>query len=149
MDGIDWGSIGLAAGALVYGVWQSFKSKGKRKAEDEAKDLQRALDGKEELIAISREQAAAWKVRYESEHDEYVKYRQERHEKDGEIQSLVLRLTMENAELRAKTDLSPVLEHQRQNAEVQVKMLESLAKISAVLDVMLKHVGAPVAEGNL
>lgn len=141
----EWASIGssvvVAAMGLIYGVFQAWRASGKRKVEAEARDLQRTIEAKEQLIGVAQESASAWRQRYEDEHREYKTYREDRHRKDNELQEMIMRTTAENTQLRIKTDLSPILEQQRQHAEVQVKMLESLAKISAVLDVMMKHVG--------
>lgn len=87
------------------------------------------IAGKEELCKIAREAGEAWKNRYDEAHAEFATYRATSHERAQEAQALILRFTAENAELRNKTDVTPILEHQRTQSEINMKIIQALDEI--------------------
>lgn len=99
----------------------------------EAKQEQAVKDqiiaGKEELCRIAREAGEAWKKRYDEAHTEFSEYRNATHARAQEAQALILRFTAENAELRNKTDVTPILEHQRTQSEINSKIIQALDEI--------------------
>lgn len=128
---ITIGSMLGTACALVVAAWQSYRAK-KLEA---VKQLDLAKD---ELIKVTRESAEAWKKRHDDLHLEYVAYRENRHKSDNDTNGMLLRLTADNADLRAKTDMTPILEHQREQALINQKVIEGLTKSTAALDLLIE-----------
>lgn len=145
-----WVSIGTALAAVLGVAWgfiEKLKTgRAERAAEKAAQEKQTAADAhkiievKDELIAVAQESKAAWKAKYEQEHAEYTEYRTEAHKRLNEASALVLRHSAENAELRAKTDLSPVLKHQEEQSQVTTKIIETLAKINTTQDLLIESI---------
>jgi hypothetical protein len=75
----------------------------------QAQKRQSIAAAKDELIQVQKENSDAWKSRYESEHLEYNTYREKQHAQNNDSGALILKLTNENADLKGKTDLSPVM----------------------------------------
>lgn len=99
----------------------------------EAKQEQAVKDqiiaGKEELCRIAQAAGDAWKARYDENAGEYSRYRAATHERANELQAMILRFTAENTELRSKTDISPILEHQRAQSVINGKVIQALDQI--------------------
>lgn len=96
---------------------------------------QRALEGagvnkaKDELADVLRAEIDAQKQRYETEHMEYVAYRERTHAHNNEINAQILRLSNENTNLQSKTDITPFLVFTKEQSEINLKVLEGLNKI--------------------
>ncbi len=97
------------------------------KQEQAVKD--QIINGKEELRKMAQEAGDAWKARYDESVSEFARHRSTAHERANEAQALLLRYTAEIAELRSKTDISPILEHQRAQAEINGKVIQALDQI--------------------
>lgn len=81
------------------------------------------------------------KVRFEAEHAEYVKYREDTHERSKPIQLQILKLTEDNAELRAKTDFTPIVKFaekqeitNQQQAATNQKIVTQLGSVEQQLN---------------
>lgn len=96
----------------------------------------------DELVQMQRERADNWKAKYDQEHGEFNKYRDDIHTRLNDANALVLKYTAENGELRAKTDLTPILANQQQQVAVNTKVIDSLTKINLILDDLVKRKAA-------
>lgn len=81
---------------------------------------------KDEAINVTRQAADSWKSLYDAEHGEYTKYRDQTHSERTVTNAKMIALTGENERLKMRTDLSPVLEFQRQQGEVNARVVKSL-----------------------
>jgi hypothetical protein len=127
---------GLLGGILAVG-WLAvtgFKARVDKaaRAVEAAGEAVEAANSK--VVEVVRLEADAWRKRYEGEHQEALEYRERAHTHANESNSLVLRLTAENAELRSKTDLSPVLKFHQEQSEINGKIVGALDKIVRHLD---------------
>lgn len=89
---------------------------------------------KDELIKVLEADRDAWKSRYESEHDEYVKRRQQYHDEVQKTQTRILLLTEENAQLKAKTDITPILAELHAQASINKAVLRALEELTKRID---------------
>lgn len=165
-SGIAIGNGFAFVGAIVYGLVhtnKSEKARCKREEEQEALRVQAThevaekltladsersraasaalIKAKDDLIAVQQERAEAWKTKWEVEHKEYTEYRADAHKQLNQAQVLVLQHTEEVAQLRARTDLTPILKHQEEQArqyalqvDINMKFVGILAKISSTMD---------------
>jgi septin family protein len=97
----------------------------------EAEAAQKAHDllisSKDDLYETARLSAAGWKERFEDEHKEYKAYREATHVKAQDTQNKMLEQAEEIASLRARTDITPVM-------ETLAKIVKSLEGILTRLD---------------
>jgi hypothetical protein len=154
MDPTQFGAYAAAAALAVWGGIERFqKERAKadavnaQKAKSSAEDNQKIIDVKDELVAAKEEMIKtaveskdSWKAKYETEHAEFIEYRKDAHNKLNEASARVLAYSAENGELRAKTDLSPILEHQQHQTELSAKMIETLSKINTTQDLLIESI---------
>lgn len=119
--------VGLS-GSLLYGVWTDWRKRG---------EVKKIVEGKDELIKIHRDEVLAWKERFESKDKDLKAYQRYAHDKNQEDNLIVLRLTEENANLKGKTDLTPVLEHMREDQKVTAIIVDTLGKVATTMDILL------------
>lgn len=94
----------------------------------------KVLQGKDEKLEASKKEYAEtlessknmWKEKFETEHDEYKAYRQKTHEQINDSNSKILNITEENAHLKIKTDMTPVLETLDKMVKILNAMMERL-----------------------
>lgn len=132
---LAWTVAGMLGGGLFL-AWALIS--GFRKRSLIATDQLNA--SRAELVEVTKQEAQTWRSRFEAEHEEHAEYRKKTHDRNQEAQALVLRLTTENAELTAKTDLTPVLNQLKAQAEINTKVARSL---EAVLQHLEKRNGHP------
>jgi hypothetical protein len=113
--------IFVIGGAVCAGVAQQLWIR--------AQKYQSVAETKDEVIRLLNNSTDAWKVRYEAEHLEHLKYRDNVHLERNETNSRVLALTEQNVALKAKTDLSPILKFQEQQNAFNEKFLAALSAI--------------------
>lgn len=101
------------------------------------------IEGKNETIATLqthikalKEQNEDWKNRFQTEHEDYAKYRDGRHEADQKTNALILGYTAEIADLRAKTDLTPFKDAQEQQSKINGRMLDGMARAITILEML-------------
>jgi hypothetical protein len=117
--------LGAGAAGAIYFFWSLVSGLRKR-----SQTLQTKNDAaNESLVNVVRAEAAAWKQRYESEHEEYVVYRHKSHDNTQETTAMVLKLTADNAELKSKTDLTPILKFHQEQSDINMKIVETLNAI--------------------
>lgn len=85
----------------------------------------------DDLIKLARENADQWKKKAAEEHGEFEIYRKETHEKLNQVNALILRQTEEIAELKARTDMAPVMEKLTQVLQVLNLVLQRLSQAEA------------------
>lgn len=96
---------------------------------------QKALEGagvekaKDELADVLRAEIVAQKQRYETEHAEYVSYRERTHDNNNKYNAQILGLSNENTILQSKTDITPVLSFTKEQVEFNGQVLEGLKEI--------------------
>lgn len=122
---IEVAFIGAGGAAAIYAA----------KLWVQAQKYRAISESKDEAIRISNLNAVAWESHYKASHVELNKYRDEQHVRNDEANARIVRLTSENAELRGKTDLSPVMElmkgfFQEQTA-INAKILAALTNLEA------------------
>ena len=132
----DWIPLLSSAGVVVSGLiafaWaliSGLRSREKRRIERAEVAEANLSEAQKALIEVHRLEALAWKTRYEGEHSEYVDYRAASHTKAQDMQARLLELTAENAELRSKTDLTPVIQFHQDQGQINLKVVETLDKI--------------------
>jgi hypothetical protein len=98
----------------------------------QAQKYRAITEAKDEAIRISGINAEAWKSHYQAAHLELNKYREEQHTRNDESNAKILSLTDENAQLRAKTDLSPVMKLMQDFFKEQTAINEKI--LAALID---------------
>lgn len=128
------GGMILSGGAFL--LWSIISGLRKRtKAAGEKLDV-----AYEKLAEVHKDEALAWKKRFEAEHTEYAEYRQKTHDAVQATQARILRLTEDNAELKGKTDLTPIIRFHQEQGQINVKVVQSL-------DAILGHLKAMPSNG--
>lgn len=121
----DYTTAGTIAGGILaatWAMWERFRNK--RVDQRHQVDL-----AKDELVKVLGADRDAWKSRYESEHAEFIDYRRAAHDQSQTTQAKILKLGEENGELRAKTDITPLMKHQAEQSAINAKIVESLDRI--------------------
>lgn len=133
--------------AVAWAAYNNFKSGRQADYKENAEKLAAARDElvktKDAVIATIAGEKEAWRSRFDGIHTEYDEYRKSAHAQLNNAQSMILKLTDDNATLHAKTDMTPVLKNQEQQNEVNSKVLENLSEIT----VILKDLGDKVKRG--
>jgi hypothetical protein len=75
----------------------------------------------------------AWRERYDELHKEFTEYRTSTHNATSKAQGIILQLTEENGQLKAKTDLTPILKFQEEQSQINARVLEGLTRIVEAL----------------
>lgn len=136
-------SVGfLVGGAIAWtlALIRGYRNRTRLTQDEVDKVALKAREAQETLISVIREEAVAWKQRYVSEHEEFVTYRNKVHENNQHSNVTILRLTTENAELHAKTDLTPVLKFHADQNTINQKVVNSLDLLLQKL-VPIQHEG--------
>lgn len=129
-------AVGLfigGAGFLFWSVISGFKKRQAIANQTIIKSQEEVERAHTELVTVLNGTVTSWKKRYDDEHTEFANYRQKVHDKDQSVNARVLRLTEENAELKGKTDLTPVLRFHQEQGQINVKVVQSLDAILAHL----------------
>lgn len=108
------GTLVVVGGFLA--AWQKVLS-----AKDEKLEASKA-----EMISVLETSKSAWKEKWEIEHEEYKCYREHTHEQINTANSKILTITEENAHLKIKTDMTPVLETLDKMVKILNAMMERL-----------------------
>lgn len=149
MDVSEGTTIGAVAFAILSGAYGAFQQKKASKATDQAitatKVATAATDeslvkSQSDLLLSFKSMADDWKARYEIEHTEFVKYREAAHKKSNEDNQRVLVLTEENADLKARTDLTPVVEQLKEQAESNKQLGVTLKDLSEGVSHLIKQI---------
>ena len=101
-----------------------------------------------ELATAYKRQAEEWKALHEKTHKEHQDYRQWVHDKAKDDQAALLTLTAENADLKARTDLTPLLSHMKQYDLNAQKMTETLENLTKVVTTLAKHIAPDTTLGE-
>lgn len=136
-------SVGfLVGGAIAWtlALIRGYRNRTKLTQDEVDKVALKAREAQETLISVIREEAVAWKQRYQSEHEEFAAHRTKTHDNAQGSTAVILRLTAENAELHAKTDLTPVLKFHADQNTINLKVVNSLDLILQKL-VPIQHEG--------
>lgn len=95
-----------------------------------------------DLATAYKSQAEEWKALSEKTYKEQQEYRNWVHEKAKEDNALMLRLTAENADLKARTDLTPILDYMKRYDANAERMSQNLVDLTELIR-MLIHEIAP------
>lgn len=131
--GMDWTLIATAVGGAIYGGWQQFRASKKDKSEAEKIAKDQVIEAKDKLIETITAERNSWRDRHDEKSKELDNHRQSYHAKNGELQAKLLEATAETSALRAKTDLTPILQHQERDAEITTKIMETLETMTKIL----------------
>jgi len=116
MTWAGWGATVLCAAAAAY---ERFRNQRK----DEAKEIVT-------LLATERD---TWKSMTETVQAEMAAYRVQMHARLDEANGQLLKLTEENSRLKGATDVTPILRHQEEQSQINVKVLAALDEVLAHL----------------
>jgi hypothetical protein len=94
---------------------------------------------KTELLILLEKEVAAWKLRADTEHKEFVEYREKHHLQINEAQAMILKLSNDNTELKFKTDMTPMIELQKQTLHI----IEKVAGVLTSLEVKISKFSPP------
>lgn len=86
-----------------------------------------------ELATAFKIKSEEWQAAWKKEHDESIAYHDWVHEKSQKDQALHLTIVEENANLRARTDLTPLIDHMD-------KVLTAITKLTVVVNVLFERV---------
>lgn len=92
-----------------------------------------------DLAWAYKEQAEQWKALAEKTHKEQAEYRQWVHDKNKEDNAIMLTLTAENADLKARTDLTPLLEHMKKHDANAERVADTLARLTDLISALIKN----------
>lgn len=124
MNAPDPVAVGGYVGAIIAALAAAFEryksskaSTHALKATERAQEAEAAqsankevLAAKDELIKLARDSAEQWKIRCKAEHEEFIAYRDHHHSQMQDAQATILKQAEEIANLRARTDITPVME---------------------------------------
>ena len=139
--GVDFAYIGTLAGSIIYAIYQQFRAGRKDTAEAEKKSLESVVLAKDELNKTITQERDSWRVRFDDKSKDLEAYRQEVHDKSERLNAMVLKSAAEAAELRAKTDLTPILEHMKEDKEATRQIVEQMGSTARILEKILEHIG--------
>lgn len=143
----------VAFGTSAYALWQT-NSANKAKKEltqvavsaasnsPSSEDLARM---NAELAAAYKDQAAKWQLAYETEKSDTEKYRKYVHDKNEVDAATMLSLSNENAQLKAQTNLSPLIQLVENQTRTTDQVLTVLAKMEEALDHIIHRLPADPA----
>lgn len=149
MDANDGTTIGAILFGIVSAFYAAFQQKKASSATDQAITATRVataatdetlLKSQNDLLESFRAMANDWKARYEVEHTEFLKYRESAHKKTNEDNATMLKLTEENADLRARTDLTPVVEQLKDQAASNQQLGITLKELSEGVSHLIKQI---------
>lgn len=113
--------------------WQQYRAVkiSERTAVDIAKRADHAAvdAAKDEQIALLKEDREIYRTRYQREHDEYKEYREKTHDIANDINAKMIRISSENAELKVKTDITPLMVYTKEQSEINNRIIKSLDRI--------------------
>lgn len=138
----------------IYGYIQQRKAKAATEQANSATEIAHRTASEEfarsqsELLASYQSMSNDWKNRYEIEHAELQKYREYVHDKNKKDQETMLRLTEENADLRARTDLTPIVEQLKQQARTNEELGATLGKLTQAVTILLDRISHLEAVGK-
>ena len=116
MTWAGWGATVLCAAAAAYERFRNLRK-------DEAKEIVT-------LLATERD---TWKSMTETVQAEMAAYRLQMHARLDEANGQLLKLTEENSRLKGATDVTPILRHQEEQSQINVKVLAALDEVLAHL----------------
>jgi hypothetical protein len=97
------------------------------------------INAKQSVIDTITADRDGLKRRYDEEHAEYIAYRNDSHERVQSINVAMLELTKDNADLRAKTDLTPLAKFAESQQQTNDKMVRALDAILERLNIPQPH----------
>jgi hypothetical protein len=138
------GYIGMAV-AIIAAAFERFHSQRSlgraREANERAQEAEKAraahdqvLAAKDELLKVYEKSAESWKQRHADEHKEFGEYREYAHRIANDANATIVKQAEQIAELKARTDITPILESQKQQQEINRQMMAALEKILERLD---------------
>jgi hypothetical protein len=112
--------------AVIERIRSAKKADQAREKAEVASETRAEVEGLRAVIAVKDEIISA----LQEEHAQYLKYREEHHAKLEKDNAKMLALTEENALLRSRSDLSPILEQMRAIQDTSKSMMESLQMLT-------------------
>lgn len=97
-----------------------------------------------DLAAAYKTQGEEWKALAEKTYKEQQEYRTWVHNKAEEDNALMLMLTAENADLKARTDLTPLMDYMKRYDANQQIVATSLAGLTETIRLLIKHVAPDI-----
>jgi hypothetical protein len=91
--------------------------------------VNRRKDASKELVSVLSAERDTWKSMSEAKDAEFKAYRDAAHAAADQAHTQVVKLTEEVATLRTRTDITPLLQHQEEQNQINVKMLTALDEI--------------------
>lgn len=123
--------IAMWAGAIFATFYFGWKKKSSQE-DTELKEVQK------ELVNNLKDNSEAWRLKYEKEHDEHVKARDFWHDKAKEDQAILLKANQENQDLKAKTNIVPIMD----SLKVVTETMERVSKVMERIEKKLNPITA-------
>lgn len=127
-------AVSLGFAALACG-WAAFERlRGLKRSDHVLVEVER-----DKLLELMKANLEERTRAHEREHAEFLEYRRSTHELNETTQSKILNLTEEIANLRNKTDITPIIEYQKTQNEINKTILDALNKILSSLSTFVTH----------
>lgn len=152
---MDATQIGTSIGAVLMAIWGAIQTHKATKAEkkvnetvavaDEAKRLLAHVSTddlakrNEELAHAYKDKAEEWKMAWEKEHSEGKAYQQRVHDQREVANAEHLKLIEENAALRARTDLTPIIKYIENGQSTMEKVAIALTSLTSSISDFMKQ----------
>lgn len=142
----DAATIGAGVAAFLFGAWGTVQTWRVGKAKEDATaakgvstdDLARS---NADLAEAYKLKASEWKAAFETEHAESVAYHKYVHDKAEVDNATKLKLTEENALLRARTDLTPIIDHMEIQSKTNERVAVTLENLAKTISALMGRIG--------
>jgi len=151
----------IVATAALFAAWQTYTAqKAKAIAVDANVKAQEAASAAQaagasdlnksnlDLAEAYRLKANEWKDLCAASHSEFEIYRQRVHDKNEKDQAVLLKLTDENAQLRGRTDLTPIMKHMTEQSEFTKELSITLIKLTTAVEILVKRLNGDKPDAN-
>lgn len=109
---------------VIFGIIVGWKKS--QQASDARNNTSRS-----ELIKLLESSRDEWRTKCESDHQEFVKYRDEAHLKINQCTDQILQLSQDNAQLKMRTDMAPIMALLGEQGKVMERVVKALDKLEA------------------
>lgn len=135
----DLWQIGGWVGGTIVTVVSIFA--GVKKAQQASN--QRNESSRTELIKLLEDSRNEWRNKCESEHTEFQKYRDEAHLQLNQATQKILTLSTENAELKMRTDMAPIMTALKDQGNVLERVVKVVEKLESSIVQHLQYLQKP------
>jgi len=150
------GDIGAAVAGLLVSAWALLQTRRAEKAKLETQKVQAVAEEAKKLLAsVSSDDLAKkneelakaycqkseeWQAAWKKEHEENQAYRSLVHTQRNQAQAEHLKLVEENASLRARTDLTPIISHIEKQQETNERVATALTQLTSGINSLMQAI---------